>query len=77
MNKYCSSSCVLYKTYVLIASFSTRSQMVAYFERNANEHGHKRYQTSKPAAASSSMAETLQNLEQYSGQMTAKELEEV
>jgi hypothetical protein len=52
--------------------------MVSFFERNANERGHrsdKRFQTSKPA--SSSMAETLQNLEQYSGQMTAKELEEV
>lgn len=49
--------------------------MVAYLERNANERGHKRFQASKPAP--SSMAETLQNLEQYSGQMTVKELEEV
>ena len=50
--------------------------MVAYLERNAEERGgFKRFQPSKPA--SSSMAETLQNLEQYSGQMTAKELEEV
>ena len=37
--------------------------------------GQKRFQASKPVQ--SSMAETLQNLEQYSGQMTAKELEEV
>ena len=49
--------------------------MVSYFEHNANDRGHRRVQTSKPA--STSMAETLQNLEQYSGQMTAKELEEV
>jgi hypothetical protein len=50
--------------------------MVACLERIANERGHKRFQASKPAS-SSSMAETLQNLEQYSGQMTAKELDEV
>lgn len=49
--------------------------MVASLERIARERGHKRQiEISKP---SSSMAETLQNLEQYSGQMTAKELEEV
>ena len=48
--------------------------MVSYFERNASERGHRKVQTSKPV--STSMAETLQNLEQYSGQMTAKELEE-
>lgn len=49
--------------------------MVEYLERNANERGHKRFQTSKPS--SSNMDETLQNLEKYSGQMTAKELDEV
>ena len=50
--------------------------MISFLERNANERGHKRFQATKPAA-STSMAETLQNLEQYSGQMTAKELDEV
>ena len=62
-------------TYIISISINF-CQMVAYLERNAEERGgFKRFQPSKPA--SSSMAETLQNLEQYSGQMTAKELEEV
>ncbi|CAB4000138.1 Gamma-tubulin complex component 2 [Paramuricea clavata] len=59
----------------LLSRISEDPNMVACLERNANERGHKRFQASKPAS-SSNMAETLQNLEQYSGQMTAKELDE-
>ncbi|XP_046850541.1 gamma-tubulin complex component 2-like [Xenia sp. Carnegie-2017] len=58
----------------LLSRISEDPSMVEYLERNANERGHKRFQTSKPS--SSNMDETLQNLEKYSGQMTAKELDE-
>ena len=49
--------------------------MVAYLEHNAKERTERRSQATK--GSQSSMSETLQNLEQYSGQMTVKELEEV
>ncbi|XP_028391404.1 gamma-tubulin complex component 2-like [Dendronephthya gigantea] len=60
----------------LLSRISDDPSMVASLERIARERGHKRQTDISKPAASSSMAETLQNLEQYSGQMTAKELEE-
>lgn len=58
----------------LLSRISEDPQMVTYFERNANERTQRRSQSNK--GNQSSMSETLQNLEQYSGQMTVKELDE-
>lgn len=57
----------------LLSRISEDANMVAYLEHNANERK-KRSQASR--GNQSAMSETLQNLEQYSGQMTVKELEE-